>query len=352
MHLDTDIISQLYNEDGNLVKREFSYGFIEEWEYDKNRNLLEEKNSNGHWKRYQYDKNGNKTKHETSDCFSETYKYDKFEKIIEESKNMGCSKYEYDELGNLMNEKYYFKKKHHWWTKTIGYKAVKAGSYVVGEECSCLNVTKTNKDGEFSFCRDFYELGFGNYRNFFDEGVNILKIQIFSNCYKKNIYDFHGGCDSTTDNFKVLEIIPKEDYEKYSKHISGRVVKKVPLNTCTGKDIYDENGRLILREYIYDYTLTYKYDVCGRLIEENNSDGFFEKFEYDNNGNLIKIEDNFDRFSEEREYDKNNKIISRKGKGYFEEYSYFKNGVFKYFSYYENGKLKRTEDSEGNIKEF
>ena len=58
-----------YNQNGELVYREYSNGHWVKREYDDNGNEIYYESSNGYWYKYEYDENGNKIYYEDSDGY-------------------------------------------------------------------------------------------------------------------------------------------------------------------------------------------------------------------------------------------------------------------------------------------
>lgn len=77
---------------------------------------------------------------------------------------------------------------------------------------------------------------------------------------------------------------------------------------------YDEEGRLI-EKTDGDTTRLFRYDEEGRLIEETEKDNevFFKRYEYDQNGNLVKETYRYSSTDElvthRYEYDKNGRVV-------------------------------------------
>ena len=57
----------VYDEQGNLIYYEDSYGFWVKQEYDINGNIIYYENSNCYWRKWEYDINGNLIYYENSD---------------------------------------------------------------------------------------------------------------------------------------------------------------------------------------------------------------------------------------------------------------------------------------------
>ncbi|MCK9272952.1 hypothetical protein M0P65_05385 [Candidatus Gracilibacteria bacterium] len=53
-----------YDSNNNLIRREYSDGFWAKWKYDSNNNLIKLETSNGFWRKYEYDSNNNFIKEE------------------------------------------------------------------------------------------------------------------------------------------------------------------------------------------------------------------------------------------------------------------------------------------------
>ena len=70
------------------------------------------------------------------------------------------------------------------------------------------------------------------------------------------------------------------------------------------KSEYDENGNLTYNEHDDGVWYKYEYDENGNITYYGSDDGDWEKREYDENGNLIYYE-NYGGHWVKREYDKN-----------------------------------------------
>lgn len=121
----------------------------------------------------------------------------------------------------------------------------------------------------------------------------------------------------------IRQITPKPDSpyrgmpwiieEKYLDHGQERLIRKTALSYATGgrvsqRDIYDSEGD-------FQYSLKYKYDHQGRLIEQTDPIGRTEQFSYDENGNKILHRNSSGRTSATFTYDSCNRLTSSKQTG-------------------------------------
>jgi len=92
-----------------------------------------------------------------------------------------------------------------------------------------------------------------------------------------------------------------------------------PVNKGGGrfrKNIYNQNGNIIYVEDSDGNWFKKEYDDNGKVIYFENSNGYWEKSEYDENGNIIYSE-NSDGYWVKKEYDDNgNRIGISNGKIY------------------------------------
>ncbi|MFW5804244.1 MAG: DUF7666 domain-containing protein [bacterium] len=144
---------------------------------------------------------------------------------------------------------------------------------------------------------------------------------------------------SVTNKFKVLRIIPRSEWSK----ITDAKLK------------FDENGDLIYLENSNKFWKKYKYDKNNNEIYFEHSDGFWTKYKYDKSNNLIYCE-NSDLYWEKYKYDKNNNLIYKEiPSGFWEKYEYDKNnnliyhedslGLWEKYQYNQNNNVIDYENS-------
>lgn len=113
--------------------------------------------------------------------------------------------------------------------------------------------------------------------------------------------------------------LPKTILELYGN--DEKLLKRYDLHYTTGgrisqKDVYDAENHL-------RYSLTYKYDEKGRLIEETNALGQVAKSRYDVNGNKIEYLD-FGGVVSKMAYDYSNRLTRVEKEGHVTQNSYDK----------------------------
>ena len=132
----------------------------------------------------------------------------------------------------------------------------------------------------FHFCQKLENVH-GHYHLFHPKTV-VLKIEVLGEVISESN-------KSVTNKFKVLEIIPKNQYYRHSKSLTKNSIKLIHKDFWI-KRKYDKNGNLIYLENSNEYWEKRKYDKNNNLIYIDNN-GYWEKWEYDKNNNLIYYED-------------------------------------------------------------
>jgi len=91
----------IFDENGNRIYTETSYGYWEKNKYDDRGNIIYFENSYGYWRKREYDENGNLIYFENSDGVWYKYEYDKNGKEIYYESSIGeWRKTKYDDRGN------------------------------------------------------------------------------------------------------------------------------------------------------------------------------------------------------------------------------------------------------------
>ena len=101
---------------------------------------------------------------------------------------------------------------------------------------------------------------------------------------------------SVTDKFKVLRVIPKEEYKKLLDIEYDDKGNMIYQKDSYGKEYhwkYDDKGNRIYYKDSNGNEYHWKYDEKGNKIYEKNSYGreYHWKYEYDDKGNLIYKKD-------------------------------------------------------------
>jgi len=131
----------------------------------------------------------------------------------------------------------------------------------------------------------------------FNPQTVVLKIEVLGKI-------INNGDKSVTNKFKVLEIIPNNQYHRYSNNVTKNSIKIILKNSWK----------------------KYKFDKNNNEIYFENSDGYWEKRKYDKNNNVIYYENSYG-YCSKRKYDKDrNEIYYEDSNGYWEKKRYDKNG--------------------------
>ena len=118
----------------------------------------------------------------------------------------------------------------------------------------------------------------------YDKDFILMEIEVLGEVIKDQ-------SKSVTDKFKVLRIIPKEEYPELigiTLDSNGNKIKQIHPDGKTYLWEYDSNGNMIKQVNPSGSTYLYEYDSNGNKIKGVNSDGKTYLYEYDSNGNMIK----------------------------------------------------------------
>ena len=136
-------------------------------------------------------------------------------------------------------------------------------------------------------------------------------------------------------NFDVGNTLSEEDLKYVFSKILGADVERVLIDG--GGTFYNDKNDILYREnYNGKFWEKYEYDEDGNLTYFDNNRGSWEKYEYDENGNEIYSE-NWDGQWEKNKYNENGKVIYRE----------YENGLWKKWEYDENGNMIYFHNSKG-----
>jgi hypothetical protein len=174
------------------------------------------------------------------------------------------------------------------------------------------------------------------------QGQDIDVIELLIDYFKENRPPY----------FKILNHfnLSKDELNYVFSEIFGEPVTSIVGGFNMAFRIYNKKDYEIYSENSNGYWVKVEYDENGNRIYHENSDGNWEKYEYDDNGNEIYFEDSDHR--EKREYDEDGNIIYfENSDGNWEKYEYDDNGNEIYFEDSDH-REKREYDEDGNIISF
>ena len=122
---------------------------------------------------------------------------------------------------------------------------------------------------------------------------------------------------------------------------SGVFGEPVSIHELTNRIYDDKNGNIIYSESPNGYWSKWEYNEDGRVIYYEDSTGYWYRKEYDENGKLIYKEFS-DGYWKKWEHDENSNII------YYEK----SNGYWWKKEYDENGNMLYYENSRGGIRDY
>ncbi len=186
----------------------------------------------------------------------------------------------------------------------IGYKAT--------ENMKCINLTYEvgriyELDGKlkmcsqgFHFCKEPDDV-FNHYP--YNKDFVLIEIEVLGDIIDE-------GNKSVTNKFRVLRVIPEEEYSKELKN-------RIPIKK------YDKNNNLIYFKDSKGDELWQEYDENNNMIHHKDSNGFEKWCKYDYDGTNMTLLKSSQGYSIEYIYDKNgNKTLSKGSKGFSEEKIY------------------------------
>jgi YD repeat-containing protein len=129
--------------------------------------------------------------------------------------------------------------------------------------------------------------------------------------------------------------IDKKDEQEY-------IMKKILGNDISieGRRIDVGNGKIIYEEYSDAWWEKFEYDNEGNKIYEEDSDGHWEKYKYDDNGNMIYSERSNGRWWIWEYNNKGKQLYYENSDGFWQKYEYDDNGNQIYY-----------ENSDGEIED-
>jgi len=189
----------------------------------------------------------------------------------------------------------------------IGYKATYNGKcldqlYEVGQTYTLDGELVMCANG-FHFCKDLYDVFYYYHPN---KNIKVFKIESLGNV--ETI-----GDKSVTNKIKILEEV----------NLSNMILEKQ-----NNKKYFDDKGNLIKDENTSGYWIKYEYNSNNDLIKTEESSGYWVKLEYDSNNNNISLEYSNGSWIK-YEYDlNNNRIKFESSDGALYKYEYDDNGKY------------------------
>ncbi|MBR5973560.1 MAG: cellulose binding domain-containing protein [Clostridiales bacterium] len=347
-------VTTLYEYDGvgNLIKQELSTGEVITYKYNKNDQLINLKNSYGGETKYDYDELGRNTV--VTDPYGKTtsYEYSDLGEIITfVDANNNTYRFTYDENGNKTSETYPDGNTAYW-------SYDKRGNLLSKTDCEGHTTSYTYdlmnrlvkvvdaKNGVWTY--DYDELG--NLSKVTDSLGNVTEYyydQYGRNTRIKNAlgiesivtYNNHGQVETRTDfggntsNYtydgdKLSVVADGEGSTSYGydvhgqlsevQDVAGTISKTVNAGLVTscsdakGKTVnynYDECGN-VTGISCTEGSVTYGYDLLGRLVSVKDGENNITQYTYDDVGNLVKMEYP-NGITTSYKYDKVNRLIEQ-----------------------------------------
>lgn len=154
-------------------------------------------------------------------------------------------------------------------------------SYKIGSTYTFLNETNIGKNG-FHFCKEIKDLFMSKPQ----KGFKAYKIEVLG-----EVINYSGF---STNKFRVIEEIDVSDWVKFDE--MGNVIYYKNDRGIKERYEYDQNGNLVhyIKEYS-DVSIEFhkKYDQNGNCIHHKSNGGYESWMEYNEMGNLIGSKSNY-----------------------------------------------------------
>ena len=384
--------NELYYEDSN--------GFWEKWEYDQYGNKIYYEDYDGFWIKREYDLNGYWIYFEDSNGEWEKREYNQYGNIIylenstgiiiDNRNNINESEDKKEQFINKVLsilELPYFKS-----LNSIGIDDKDTQELILSKQYN--NVVTIEYDGNHSHIYNSYgdeiyhEFSNGQWwiKKEYDSNGNQISFVNSDGYWDKYEYDSNNNLiyHENSDGYWTKREYDPDGYQIYYENSYGKIIdNRNNINESEDKKeqfinkvlsildtpyfkslnsigIDDENIQKLIFSKLYNDNVTIEYGVDeiniynsnGNLIYYENSDGKWDKWEYDPNGNQTYFEKS-NGFWYKIEYDTNGNeiyVVNSTGNWYKKEYDQYGNEIF-----YENSSdiwVKNEYDSNGNLIYF
>lgn len=279
---------------------------------------------------------------------SVTSTYNDFDQIVEEKCKVDADEYKttytYDHLGNLSSKKMangsVYNYKHNWIGQLIEVKSPNnlVSTYDYDKLGNLVKVEHVDSEQNRTYTKNYVRNQLGQVLEFRDERGKITQ----------KTYDLNGNLiqriDPNGDNEKFTynnrNLLVESNYPSYKKTYSYNVMGDIER-----VDVFQNK-----ESQTPSQTYNYSYDSLNRLKKRIEDDGKFIEYDYDYNGNIVKIKDYFGGVTT-YDYNSSNLISSvNRGNRTF-NYTYYPDGMIKTLDYPVAGyKTKYTYDTRNFLK--
>ena len=229
----------------------------------------------------------------------------------------------------------------------LAYKQTKKNNnlikYEVGKTYELIEGELHLRLTSFSFSKDFLNIDKYSDISLEDKSTIIYRVNILG----KIIKDDYCRGRYITDKMRVLREIPRSEWEKLSKgkikfdENNNNLIYKEDSNGFWEKFRYNKNNNLIYYENYHKSKL--QYDENNNLIYREDPSGYWIKYQYKNN-NLIYQENSNGTWSEFQYDENNNEIYQKSSDGFWIKHEHDENNNLIYWQNSE-GKIERIKIS-------
>jgi hypothetical protein len=357
----------LFDSNNNEIYREYLNGYWIKKEYDKNNNLLYFEDSDGDWEKQEFDKNNNRIYSENSNGFWEKQEYDSNNNSIYYEKSNGYwEKKEYDSNNNEI----YFE-------DSYGYILDNRPSHPLNENIDNtpeekfinglsklikppyfynLRVNEVPKELWGRVLSKVYNQEVSVSENYiYDSNNNEIYYERLNGHWSKREFDKNNNkiYFEDSDGYWGKQEFDKNNNLIYFENSNGYIIDKRNINENIDPEEKYVNGivKFINIPYFYNLKVT---DTPEELWDRILSKVYNQEVRVQGNGinnsnnNQIYWEDS-DGFWEKREFDKkNNEIYFENSSGYWEKREYDSNNNEVYYENSYGFWIKREYDSNNN----
>lgn len=263
-----DIYVYEYNIKGNLTKVYVDGVNTVSYNYDEEYNLTSEVYANGQSIRYEYDDDNNLVRqfHNNDTSAYVTYSYNEDNELTQKINTDTGLKYVYGE------------------NDSVSVYRISDNTLV---QSYSETITEADEENDVEARTDITETHFGT---------------TYSSTIKDNSVSYTTGNNTAEYSYTEIDNLISEDYVKYNNNTSISSVYE-----------YDSNNNITSKEMVYDYNVSVKntYDSENRIASTGYYTPDIFYYTYDNNSQLVRLENRLFKYFIDYSYDSRGNILSK-----------------------------------------
>jgi len=331
--LGRQIVTNIYNDQGQVVKQIDALGSATSFNYDKNKRSTTETDQLGYKTVYAYDIHSFQTGKTDALGNTTTFSYDNNgnrNSITDANGHM--TRYEYDKNGNVIQI-----------VDSMG--NAKEMTYDSNNNLTSL-VNSQKQKSIFEYDKHSNLIKYVNPAGkvtTFDHDIvgQLSAVTLSSSSQMKFSYNKFGNCTSITD---ALGNSSKYDYDDI-----GNLIKSTDANGNSTSYTYDSLNQLVKVVDALGGSVNYKYDTTGNMISMTDANSHTTNYKYDNAGNLIALADALGNTTTYSYNSVGNRISVVDANGRKTNFAYDALNRISEITYSDNSMIKYGYDPIGNI---